>query len=123
MGIHIASAVAYVGIVDPGKGPRIDDPLERLTLASSLYGSEQLGDFASHVEQELGRIGPVSLGILQPNKHRNWVYAQAFSRVTLEAAIMIAGSRVPTTPSRESPERNAFSHSGVFRSEPFAPTL
>jgi hypothetical protein len=76
-----------------------DDPLERLELAQSLAGAEQVADFAARFKQEVRRIRPAAVGVVYPRRYSNWKYADAFRRVSMETAIMLGVAEL-STPAR-----------------------
>lgn len=90
MGFHISSGAAFVGLATDGETLLLDDEAERFRPAEHLAGADQLADFKSRVEQELRRIKPSIVGVVHPRLYSNWQYKAAFTRVSLETAIMLA---------------------------------
>lgn len=90
VGVHIAGGDAFLGTVRVPDVPLLDDPAARLRPSQNLAGADQLADFVTRFRQELRRLAPTVVGVLWPRLAANWVYKVAFTRVSLEAAIMIA---------------------------------
>jgi hypothetical protein len=90
LGVHIAAGTTYLAVVECPDTALIDDPADRLELAARLQGAEQLAEFAERVGQEVRRVEPIAVAVLYPKKYGQWKYADAFRRVSIEAAIMLA---------------------------------
>lgn len=75
------------------------DALERLQLAEGLEPAERLADFAARFRQDLRQIAPIAVGVVNTRRYSNWVYAHAFERVSVEAAIMLTVVETSTTAS------------------------
>lgn len=86
--VNLAGGVAYCAVASPPE-ELIDDPLVRIELAEGLGDAETLADFAARFRQELNRIRPVAVGVIQTTKSSQWIYKDAWRRVTIEAAIML----------------------------------
>lgn len=99
LGIHIAAGCAYAAVAEGPEGVLFDDPLERLELARSLAGADQLADFSARFKQEVRRIKPCTVGVVYPKLYSNWKYSDAFRRVAIETAIMLGVSEL-STPAR-----------------------
>lgn len=94
--LNIAAGSVYGAVVSC---PDALDParLERLQLAEGLEPAEQLADFAARFRQELREIEPVAVGVVHTRLYANWKYADAFKRISIEAAIMLTVTDSSTT--------------------------
>jgi hypothetical protein len=90
LGLTIAAGTIYAAVVECPDTPIFDDSFERLDHAAGLGGPAQLADFSARFKQEIRRIRPTAVGVLNTRKYANWKYADAFKRVSLEAAVMLA---------------------------------
>jgi hypothetical protein len=86
--LNIAAGSVYGAVV---VCPETLEPerLERLKLAEGLESAEQLADFAARFRQELREIEPIAVGVVNTRLYSNWKYADAFKRISIEAAIML----------------------------------
>jgi len=92
VGINIVAGEAWVGVVECPDVMLLKDPLTRLARAKHLPSADALHDFANRFREQLRRIQPVAVGVANTRRYSGWPYAEAFNRVTLEAAIMLATS-------------------------------
>jgi hypothetical protein len=60
LGVHIAAGSVYGAGAEGPDAVLFSDPLERLELATSLAGADQLADFSARFRQEIRRVKPVS---------------------------------------------------------------
>jgi len=90
LGLTIVAGTVYAAVVECPEMPLLDDPFERLDLAEGLEGPAQLADFSARFKQELRRVAPLAVGVLNTRKYSNWKYTDVFKRVSLEAAVMLA---------------------------------
>jgi hypothetical protein len=100
VGIAIAAGKVYVGVVDGSGVPRLDDPARRLEVAEHTDRAEALREFGERFRQELRRLKPSALVVMQPQPRQSgWPYAEAFRRVSIETVIMVvsAEERIPFT--------------------------
>jgi hypothetical protein len=93
--VNLAGGVAYCAVAS-SEG-LVDDPLVRIELAEGLSEAEQLADFAARVRQELNRLRPLAVGVIHTKKSAQWIYKEAWRRVTLEAAIMLTVAACSTS--------------------------
>ena len=96
LGVHIAAGTAYFGIVVCPDDPLYDDPLERIQFAAGANLPEQVSDFSARVKQELRRIRPHAVGVVFPKLYAQWKYTDAFRRVSIETAILLAAEELST---------------------------
>jgi hypothetical protein len=90
LGVHIAAGKAYFAVVSCPDTPVYDDPLERMQLAAGANLPEQVADFSGRFKQELRRIRPSAVGVVFPKLYAQWRYSAAFTRVSIETAIILA---------------------------------
>lgn len=98
LGLSIASGVLYYGaasaVTDADTGEvralHVAGAPERLQLSTSLDGAEQLGDFKRRFQQDLRSLRPTSVGLVATRSYSGWVYKQAFARIGLASAVMLA---------------------------------
>lgn len=88
LAVNLAGGTAYCAVASP-TGELLGDALERIELAEGLDPAEQLADFAARFRQELSRLGPVAVGVVNTRKYASWKYADVWRRVTMEAAVMM----------------------------------
>jgi hypothetical protein len=96
LGVHIPAGTAYFAVVTCPDEADYDDPLERIQLAVGVELAEQLADFEHRFKQELRRIRPRAVGVVFPKRYSQWKYADAFTRASLETAIILAVEEVST---------------------------
>jgi hypothetical protein len=96
LGVHIAAGTAYFAVVACPDTPVYDDPLERIQPAVGADLPEQVADFSGRFKQELRRIRPTAVGVVFPKLYAQWKYAAAFTRVSLETAIILAVQELST---------------------------
>ena len=96
LALHIAAGSVYGAVVacpdtlEPGLA-------ERMQLSDGLEGASQLADFAARFRQQLREIAPVAVGVVNTRKYASWKYADAFTRISVEAAIMLTVADASTT--------------------------
>jgi hypothetical protein len=95
LAVNLVGGTAYCAVVS-STGELLADALERIELAEGLMPAEQLADFAARFRQELSRLGPVAVGVINTRKYSGWKYADAWRRVTLEAAVMMTVAEAST---------------------------
>lgn len=86
--MNLAGGTAYCAVAS-SPDQLVDDPLVRIELGEGLEPAEQLIDFGARFRQELNRLRPIAVGIVQTTKTANWVYSQAWRRATVEAVVMM----------------------------------
>ena len=89
LGVNIVAGVAFLALVD-SSGRYYPAEADRITPTVSLAAAGRLREFCDRVEQEINRLKVVTLAVAHPKKYGNWTYHDAFVRVSLEAAIMLA---------------------------------
>lgn len=89
--MNIVAGTSYLALVEAPKSPVLD-AAERLVPAKNLAGAARLRDFHDRFLQELRRLKPAVLAVVHTRAAAGWVYAQAFDRISLEAAMMLAAS-------------------------------
>lgn len=95
LAVNLAGGSAYCAVVEaPEK--LVPGELERIDLAEGLEPAAQLADFAARLRQELSRLEPVAVGVINTRKYASWKYADAWRRVTMEAAIMLSAETAST---------------------------
>jgi hypothetical protein len=94
--MNLAGGTAYCAVAVPPE-ELVDDPLVRIQLAEGLEPAAQLVDFAARFRQELSRLRPAAVGVVQTTKTASWVYAQAWRRATVEAAVMMTVADASTS--------------------------
>jgi hypothetical protein len=92
MGVNIAAGKVYLGAVDCPNVLLLDDPAARLELAQHLDPAMALRDLATRFVEELRRLRPTAVAVVHPRRYMGWVYREAFNRVSLETAVMIAAA-------------------------------
>jgi hypothetical protein len=90
LGLSISAGTLYAGLVECPDVPVFTDSFERLDLAVGLEGAAQLSDLSARFKQEIRRIEPTAVGVLNTRKYSNWKYADVFRRVCIEAVVMLA---------------------------------
>jgi hypothetical protein len=98
LAVNLAGGSAYCAVVE-APDQLVPGELERIHLAEGLEPAEQLADFAARLRQELSRLQPVAVGVINTRKYASWKYADAWRRVTMEAAIMLSAEEVSTSSS------------------------
>ena len=65
---------------------------------AQLADAARLQDFRDRMVQELRQLSPVAVSVLRTTRFRNWTLADAWSRFSLEATIMLAAGdeRIPS---------------------------
>lgn len=96
LGVNLAGGTAYCAVASP-PDRLVDDPLVRIELAEGLEPAEQLIDLGARFQQELNRLQPVAVGIVQTLKRNNWVYSKAWRRATVEAVVMLTVADASTS--------------------------
>jgi hypothetical protein len=96
LGLNLAGGIAYCAVVE-APYDLIPHELERIDLAEGLEPAEQLADFAARVRQELSRLSPVAVGVINTTKFASWNYGHAWRRVTMEAAVMLSVEETSTS--------------------------
>jgi hypothetical protein len=96
LAVNLAGGTAYCAVASP-PGELVEDDLVRIELAEGLGDAEQLADFAARFRQELRRLRPVAVGVIQTTKTSQWVYSYAWRRVTVESAIMLTTVEASTS--------------------------
>jgi hypothetical protein len=96
LALNLASGTAYCAVA---ASPQrlVDDPLVRIELAEGLEPAEQLVDLSARFQQELNRLQPIAVGIVQTLKTNNWVYSKAWRRSTVEAVVMLTVADASTS--------------------------
>ena len=99
LAVNLAGGTAYCAVLE-APDRLVADELERIGLAEGLEPAEQLADFAARVRQELTRLEPVAVGVINTRKYASWKYADAWRRVTMEAAIMLSAAETSSSSMR-----------------------
>jgi hypothetical protein len=89
LGINVSARVVYFGVARDGQLV-LDDPAERVEPSAELDDARRIDDVRVRVRQEIRRLQPVCLGVMRPRRYSGWKWSDAFSRATLEAAVMMA---------------------------------
>ena len=88
LGVHIAAGVAHLALVECPDIPLLDET-SKLVPSSHLADAAQLRDFSLRFTQELRRVRAETVAVAYTRLYGGWTYADAFKRVSLEAAIML----------------------------------
>lgn len=96
LALNLAGGTAYCAVA-AAPDQLVDDPLVRIELAEGLEPAEQLVDLGARVRQELNRLQPVAVGIVQTLKTNAWVYSKAWRRATVEAVVMLTVADASTS--------------------------
>lgn len=96
LALNLAGGIAYCAVAVP-PDQLVADALVRIELAEGLEPAPQLVDFAARFRQELNRLRPLAVGIVQTQKTNNWVFSQAWRRATVEAAVMMTVADASTS--------------------------
>lgn len=96
LAMNLAGGTAYCAVAAPLE-QLVDDPLVRIELAEGLEAAAQLVDFAARFRQELNRLRPLAVGVVQTQKTNGWVYSKAWRRATVEAAVMMTVADASTS--------------------------
>ncbi len=90
LGVNIAAGVAYLGVVNCPSELLISDEVESMALAKNLGPAEMVDDLRKRFREELRRLRPLAVGVVHPRLYSGWKYRDAYTRVTIETAIMVA---------------------------------
>ena len=96
LALNLAGGTAYCAVAT-APDRLVDDSLVRIELAEGLEPAEQLVDLGARFQQELNRLRPVAVGVVQTLKTNNWVYSQAWRRATVEAVVMLTVADASTS--------------------------
>lgn len=96
LALNLAGGTAYCAVAASPER-LVDDPLVRIELAEGLEPAEQLVDLGARFQQELNRLRPLAVGIVQTQKTNSWVYSQAWRRATVEAVVMLTVAEASTS--------------------------
>jgi hypothetical protein len=96
LAVNLAGGTAYCAVAVP-PDRLVDDPLARIELAEGLEPAEQLVDLGARFRQELNRLQPIAVGIIQTQKTNSWVYSKAWRRATVEAVVMLTVADASTS--------------------------
>jgi hypothetical protein len=91
LGVNVAAGVVYIAARRP------DESLEvlKLEIAEHMDAAAGLRDFGERVAQELRRLQPSSVAIVEPKGRRQgWAYGEAFRRASLDTMVMSAAAQV-----------------------------
>ena len=90
LGVSVRGGRAYFALVRCPNVPLLDDPLDRITPTEQGDHPAVLANFRDRVVQELRRIRPRAVGVGFTRKYQQWTAEEAFTRFTLDAAVMLA---------------------------------
>jgi hypothetical protein len=88
LGVNLAGGVAYLVLVKAADDIALDDAV-KIAPAKGLTDATRLKDFGDRFLQEVKRLGVKTVAVARPRKYRGWIYAHAFERIALEAAMML----------------------------------
>jgi Holliday junction resolvasome RuvABC endonuclease subunit len=89
LGVNIASGIAYLALVEAPATPVLADPV-KLEPSDAYADATRLKDFHDRFAQMVRRTSAGTVAVAYTRRHSRWVYAHAFERASLEAAIMLA---------------------------------
>jgi hypothetical protein len=90
VGVSVRGGRAYFAAVRCPDTVLIDDPLDRIAPAAQGEHAAVLANFRDRVSQEFRRLRPRAIGIGFTRKYQQWTAEDAFTRFTLDAAVMLA---------------------------------
>jgi hypothetical protein len=90
LGVSVRGGQAYFALVCCPATPLLAGELDRITPSTQGVHATQLGNFRDRVSQELRRIQPGAVGVGFTRKYNNWAAEDAYTRFTLDAAVMLA---------------------------------
>ena len=96
LALNLSGGTAYCAVATP-PDRLLDDPLIRIELAEGLEPADQLIDLGARVRQELSRLQPVAVGVVQTLKTNSWTYSKAWRRATVEAVVMLTVADASTS--------------------------
>jgi hypothetical protein len=90
LGVSVSARVLYLGVVRAPDEFLLDDAAERIEPSAQLELDGRLGDVRDRLRDELRRLKPSRVGVTKTKKYSNWKFADAFDRVSLETAVILA---------------------------------
>jgi hypothetical protein len=95
LGINVKAGALYLAVVEPSvDGDTLGTPVSRgsarLQPNDTLAPADRMGDIYNRISQEIRAIKPDAVALLDTRKHADWKYADAFSRISLIAAVQLA---------------------------------
>lgn len=112
VGVHIASGTLYIGTIGCPDELKLDDDAMRMAPTQHLDDAPALRQFVDRIRGELGRLRPTVVGVVHPRLRAGWKYADAYSRVASEAAVMVAAAEEDVKFRSVPPERST--RAGAF---------
>lgn len=91
-GIHVSAGVVYLGLVNSGGTPMLEDPMECIRPSDQMDAANRLVDVRDRFVAELGRLRPAGVGVIRTTKFGNWSYKLAWGRFSLEAVVLVASA-------------------------------
>ncbi len=92
VGINIAAGKIYLGVARCPGSLLLDDSASRMQPAQHLDDATAFRDFADRVRDEIQRLRPGAVAVVHPRRYAGWTYREAFTRVALETAVMVAAA-------------------------------
>ncbi|MFD6470269.1 hypothetical protein [Streptomyces goshikiensis] len=93
LGVAVSSGAIYYGalaVPDETQGiSHIADAPERLIPATGLTGAQRLADTHQRIAQDLRVLQPDAVTVVATRKNNQWVYRDAFERVSMISALML----------------------------------
>ncbi|MFE7450858.1 MULTISPECIES: hypothetical protein [Streptomyces] len=93
LGVAVSSGAIYYGalaVPDETQGiSHIADAPERLLPAAGLTGAQRLADTHQRIAQDIRVLQPDAVTVVATRKNNQWVYRDAFERVSMISALML----------------------------------
>ncbi len=67
----------------------VADEFTGMRLSSNMDPADALLDFANRFRQQLHRLRPATVALMNTRRYRNWAWVQAAERARLEAIVML----------------------------------
>ncbi|MFE7856333.1 hypothetical protein [Streptomyces sp. NPDC057403] len=94
LGVTVSSGVIHYGALIVAQGTQdCSHPSgapERLVPALGLTGAQRLGDTHQRIAQDIRVLQPDAVIIVATRKNNQWVYREAFDRISLISALMLS---------------------------------
>ncbi|MGR3871598.1 hypothetical protein ACUXZZ_23850 [Streptomyces graminifolii] len=94
LGVAVSAGAIHYGALTADEGTQdISHPPgapERLVPALGLTGAQRLGDTHQRIAQEIRVLQPDAVIIVATRRKNQWVYREAFDRISLISALMLS---------------------------------
>jgi len=88
LGVNIAGGVAYMALVKEPDIELLDSPT-KIAPSDSHVDAVRLKDFGDRFVQQARELGVNVVAIANTRKYKEWAYAHAFERISLEVTLML----------------------------------